>query len=299
MLRRRILLILILGLFALPTQAQLFIFASPTIANVPYNSENPHPRHVLDIYLPENENDEMLPTLFLIHGGGYVFGNKRSVGGFAQRFADLGYAVVTPSYRLAPADPYPAPIEDLFCALAWTHANADQYNFDMTRLAIVGESAGANAAAMLTAIDDPASFLTDCPYHLPENHTVRGVVAYYIYSDLSTCDCKEAKLASSMYLSVAPGDFESDSLAVVWGEASPLVWLDGDEPPFLLLHGVNDEIIEVSETLHFAEALTRWNIPHEMLLVDARQHAFIADFGDPAATEAADTVAAFLDDVMN
>lgn len=287
-------LLLVMCLMIFPVQAQLS--PAPTYFNVSYTPSNAQNRHILDIYLPEDRGDDPLPTLFVIHGGGYVFGDKLVTQGFNQHFAELGYAVVAPNYRLAPRHTFPTQLEDLFCALAWTHQHAADYGFDTTRLALVGESAGANAAALIAAIDDPSHYLTDCPYQLPDSDWVQAVVAYYLFADLSTCECNEARFAAALYLGVSPADMDDPA---VWGEASPLNWLNGNEPPFLLIHGVNDRIVEQSETLAFAQALDNWRVPYDLLLVEAREHAFISDFDDPAGIEAAAAAAAFLARVLD
>jgi acetyl esterase/lipase len=90
------------------------------------------------------------PALYWIHGGGLVLGN---VGMDDLRCADLveqlGIVVASVEYRLAPAFPYPTPLEDCAAGLAWLFAKAETLAIDATRVAIGGGSAGAGLAAAL------------------------------------------------------------------------------------------------------------------------------------------------------
>lgn len=93
------------------------------------------------------------PCVLWIHGGGFVIGNaamSQPTGGLVAR--ELGVLVVSPEYRLAPEDPFPAALEDCYTTLKWIHDNADEINVDPTRIAIAGESAGGGLAAALAQL---------------------------------------------------------------------------------------------------------------------------------------------------
>lgn len=88
-------------------------------------------------------------AIYYIHGGGMVIGNHRDRDlvdtlGWAR---ELGLAVVSVDYRLAPENPHPAPVEDCYAGLAWTAANAGELGIDLARLVICGGSAGGGLAA--------------------------------------------------------------------------------------------------------------------------------------------------------
>jgi acetyl esterase/lipase len=255
-------------------------------------------RQTLDVYLP-GEGETPLPTLLMIHGGGFVFGDKASMRTLAGHFVDEGYAVVAPNYRLAPRDVYPAAIEDVFCALAWTYAHADDYGFDATRIALMGESAGATAAAMLGAVDDVEMYLQGCAWPAPPAESVQAVIAYYPGFDLSTCDCEFAKEMAAEYLGVEYIDDAAYMASVTerFAQATPLYWVDGDEPPFLLIHGLDDDVVPASESQHFRETLHDVGGQAKLLLVPGEGHAFIMR---PSALEDKSLAAvdSFLDGVL-
>jgi acetyl esterase/lipase len=91
-----------------------------------------------------------LPALLWIHGGGYVVG-KPEMDDFdiKRKVTELGCAVVSVDYRLAPETPFPGPVEDCYAALKWLHGSAADLGVDTARIAIGGASAGGGLAAAL------------------------------------------------------------------------------------------------------------------------------------------------------
>lgn len=89
--------------------------------------------------------------LVFLHGGGWVFGDLDTHDAMTTRIAaEARCAVLAVGYSLAPERPYPAALDDCDRAFAWAVANATQLGLDPSRVAIGGESAGANLAAAVT-----------------------------------------------------------------------------------------------------------------------------------------------------
>ena len=92
-------------------------------------------------------------AMLWIHGGGFIIGNplqdELSSAGFAK---ELGIVVAAVSYRLAPQQPFPAPMDDCYAALKWLHGEATRLEFDPARIIIAGASAGGGLAAGLTLL---------------------------------------------------------------------------------------------------------------------------------------------------
>lgn len=99
------------------------------------------------LYVPEGA-DEKPPLTLYYHGGGWVIGTIETHDATCRALAQKsGSAVLSVAYRLAPENPYPAPVEDCYDALVWAASNAGQLGIDATRLAVAGDSAGGNLAA--------------------------------------------------------------------------------------------------------------------------------------------------------
>jgi len=106
------------------------------------------PEVAVRIYRPEGSDSEVLPCVFEIHGGGFLMGSIAMMEDWCQNVAaELGAAVVSVDYRLAPEHPFPAGLDDCYAALSWTASHADALRIDPGRIAIAGQSAGGGLAA--------------------------------------------------------------------------------------------------------------------------------------------------------
>jgi acetyl esterase/lipase len=104
------------------------------------------------VYSPPRE-DALLPGLLWIHGGGYVLGSAELDAPNAKRMALVASCVVVSvDYRLAPENPFPAPVEDCYAALHWMASHAADLGVDNSRLAVGGASAGGGLAAGLALL---------------------------------------------------------------------------------------------------------------------------------------------------
>ena len=100
------------------------------------------------IYRPSNSSD--LPIALMYHGGGWVIGDLTTADGQSREICRNAQAIViSVDYRLAPENKYPAAVDDCYSALEWVHENAASIGGDSSRIAVVGDSAGGNLAAVV------------------------------------------------------------------------------------------------------------------------------------------------------
>lgn len=114
-------------------------------------AEPAHERQVLDIYAPVDARK--LPVVFWIHGGGWQAGDKTSVQLKPQTFVDRGFVFVSTNYRLLPNVDMDTIIRDIAKSLHWVHDHIANYGGDPGRVLVMGHSAGAQLAALIS-IDD-------------------------------------------------------------------------------------------------------------------------------------------------
>jgi acetyl esterase len=101
------------------------------------------------LYLPSA--DRPLPLLVFLHGGGWMLGDLDTHDAMSRHLAArAGCAVLGVGYRLAPEHPFPAGLDDAFAAFAWARREAEALGCDPLRIALGGESAGANLSAAIT-----------------------------------------------------------------------------------------------------------------------------------------------------
>ncbi|MDP4095236.1 alpha/beta hydrolase [Paenibacillus sp. P96] len=105
----------------------------------------------VNIYEPTKKNQDQLPAVLWMHGGGFVFGLSPVDDGLCETLVKTAdCVVVSVDYRLAPEHPYPAAIEDCYEALLWMSEASEELNIDLSRLAIAGQSAGGGLTAALS-----------------------------------------------------------------------------------------------------------------------------------------------------
>lgn len=245
--------------------------ADEAIRDLPYSDDSP--RQILDVYLP-SKGDGPYPTILGIHGGGFISRSKAVYRDLGPFYAANGYAFVAMNYRMLPGHTYPAQVEDSFCALAWLHANAEEYGFDPNRVVVTGGSSGGYLASMVGTVDDPSIYLEDCPNEYPSTDAVQAAVIYYGLYDFTNPD----HLSPSDLALLQPfwGAAYQDIPAERLEEMSPIAHIDGSEPPFIILHGTADKRHPSVWSERFAAALEEAGVDVELVLLPDVGHAFEA-----------------------
>jgi acetyl esterase/lipase len=254
-------------------------------------------RQILDLYLP----DEAMPQtiVLILHGGGFASGghSTESVLDLVNLMLVHDYAVASATYRFQPADPFPAQVEDAFCALAWVYAQGETYGYDPQNVFLLGDSAGGLLVNLLATLETPADVATACELDaIPDGRRASGVMALAGPSDISATGYDNR-------VDMIPQDQPED----FYQRFSPLYQVTSDRllPPFLLIHGEDDAIVPVSESENFADVLEAAQARVELVTLPGADHAwyewsrrdqrvlfgamlfFIADILQPAGSRSA------------
>jgi len=234
------------------------------------SADGPHGAIPLRLYRPiGSPADAMLPGLVYYHGGGWVIGDLDTNDTLCRELANgAGCAVVAVDYRLGPENRFPAGVDDCIAATRWVRANAADLGIDPLLLAVGGDSAGGNLAAVVTialrdAGDPPLAFqlliypATDMGRTAP-SHTSNGQ-GYVLTSDTIT-------YFHDHYISDAAHDLD-------W-RASPLLHPDLSRlPPALVLTAGFDPLRD--EGLAYADALAAAGNTTSYVCFDRQIHGFI------------------------
>lgn len=279
--------------FRLASRAgQLHPKASPArhhvevIRDLPYFDGSTLAEHRLDVWRPTDRKGP-LPVVLYVHGGGFRILSKETHWVMALAYARRGYLVFNISYRLAPRHPYPAAVEDACAAYEWVTRHAAAYGGDLSRLALAGESAGAN---LVTALAVAAC------YQRPEPFTKRvfatGVVpravlpacGIFQVSDVARFGRRKKLPAwlmdrlhetSDAYLRTVDATKEG-----MLDLADPLKLFERGErparplPPFFLPVGTKDPLLD--DTRRLKAAFDRLGVECEARYYPGEPHAFHA-----------------------
>ncbi|MGH9019847.1 MAG: alpha/beta hydrolase fold domain-containing protein, partial [Acidimicrobiales bacterium] len=219
--------------------------------NVAYG---PAERHRLDVWRSPTAAPGA-PVVFYVHGGAWTFGDKRDQGRpMLHEFVARGWVVVTCNYRLAPQHPWPAQMHDVVRTLAWVKHHVADYGGDPDRVVIAGLSAGGHLASLAAlCADDPAwrpEDLTDVT-----DWSVRGAIPFAGVLEMTGDEEYWHGLGRGLrhLLEGRVIQLPYEGNEETYRAASPLHRITEGAPPFLVVQGTNDTLVDV----HVARAFVR------------------------------------------
>jgi acetyl esterase/lipase len=214
------------------------------------------PRQKLDVYLPK----KMMPpakVVIFFYGGSWRGGSKTDYRFVAQALTSRGFIVVLPDYRVYPQVIFPAFVEDGAAAVRWVRDNISTYGGDTNHLHLMGHSAGSHIAALLTL---------DASY-------------------LKAVGLKRNVIRATATLS-GPYDFTPHPLdrpvfgmgtneTAINSNIEPITFVDGKEPPMLLVQGLRDNIVAPSNAVSLAARIRETGGEVEYIAYPKRGHAAV------------------------
>jgi acetyl esterase/lipase len=228
----------------------------------------------LDVYRRKDVDVRNAPVLVQVHGGGWTIGDKSQQGLLLMnRMAARGWVCVAMNYRLAPKHPFPAQIEDVKRAIAWTRQHIASYGGDPSYLVITGGSAGGHLAALAALTPGVREYQ---PGFEDADTSVSACVPFYGVYDLAGITGDRSAIEMRDYF-LGPRVFRKDPKADLaeFELASPISHVVPDAPDFFVIHGDHDGLVSVRQARAFVAKLREVSTGVVTYLeLPGTQHAF-------------------------
>jgi acetyl esterase/lipase len=214
----------------------------------------------LDVYQPAKKGKNR-PAVVVVHGGGWTQGDKALFAQQGNQLAERGFVAFSANYRLAPAHPYPAAVDDIEAAVEWVRKHAKEYGVDAKRIGALGGSAGGHLVSLLA---------TDGEGSLKTGHRLAAAVSWSGPMDfVSLAPAAEAAPDGSIptFLGCAP-----DACPDTYAEASPITHVDKTDAPMLLVNSTM-ELVPQSQTDAMKAALDDAGVANQEIILSGRAHS--------------------------
>jgi acetyl esterase/lipase len=230
------------------------------------------PRQSLEIAYRPNDVSPT-PLILFIHGGSWIGGDKAIMRRYQNQVVDAGYAYVSMNYRfITSGATYLDMLDDIELTIRFLKDFSSDLNLDTTKMAIVGESAGAHLA-MLYAYrnDSPIPIEFAMALVPPVDFTDPG---YLSFGDPDA----QLLLANGLMATslMSPDDILEDGYPASWIDASPVTHL-ANAIPTLIGYAGQDELIPMSNMQRFLEASSNINAPIQAILFPNSSHSLSGD----------------------
>ena len=232
-------------------------------ANIRYDK---YPETVLDILQPSAPALGNRPGVIVIHGGGWVEGDKESMlDRYCLPFIRHGFVVANVEYRLAKAAPAPAAVSDVLQAAQWFHDHAAQYKVDPNRILVTGSSAGGHLALMVGMTPASAGLLANPGPPVK----IAGVIDFFGIADVADqLGGPNAREYAVQWIPEQPNRME------LARRISPMTYVRKGLPPILALHGDADPVVPYEQSVNLTKAIRSAGGDAELITVPGGKHGF-------------------------
>jgi len=226
----------------------------------------------LDIYQPRTSATKLRPCIVWIHGGGWRSGNK---SGGAARLNPLvatgDYVGVSVDYRLVDVGIWPAQIHDCKAAIRYIRANFGNLGVDPDKIGVWGASAGGHLVSLLGTSGDVKDLEGDLGT-TGVSSRVACVVDFCGPSDFLLSGIGAARLGEQINIALFGGPLKEKEDAA--RQASPASHVTADDPPFLIMHGTNDNTVNIRQAERLYAAQKQAGASTIFVKVDGGGHGF-------------------------
>ncbi|MBP7623591.1 MAG: alpha/beta hydrolase [Xanthomonadales bacterium] len=208
----------------------------------------------VDIYRAPDAPDHA-PLILFFYGGTWRYGERAWYRFVGESLADHGFVVMIPDYRTAPDVAFPAFVEDAARAAAFARSQAEHYGADPARMVLMGHSAGGHIGALLAT---DARWLAAVGMKPRDFRAFIGLAGPYDFLPIWNPRMKQ----------VFPDEANG-------ADTQPIHFVDGDEPPMLLLRGDQDIIVLPRHNEEMAALLRAAGVPVESRTYEGVGHSQI------------------------
>jgi acetyl esterase/lipase len=228
----------------------------------------------LDLYVPEAKPGVKIPLVIWIHGGAWRGGSKE--GNHALWLLKDGFATASINYRLSNEVRFPGQIEDCKAAVRFLRAHAAEYGFDGDHIGVWGSSAGGHLALLLGTTGGVRALdgNNDAP---SVSSRVQAVCDFFGPTDLLTTSSQAGPQSQ-----VQHDDPSAPEAELIGGPvqqnpekalaASPVNYVTPEDPPFLIVHGENDQLVPVGQSWELYGMLQKAGVKSEIHIVAGGGH---------------------------
>jgi prolyl oligopeptidase len=212
---------------------------------------------LLDAWTPQGPGP--FPVAIIVHGGGWSSGNKRAdIMPLFVPLCNAKFVWFSIDYRLAPAHRWPDCLTDLNSAIVWIKANAARFGGDPKRIAIIGESSGAQMICLAEALATPET-------------RVAAVVGFAPPNDMVADTERRGGLSPSAQQLLGMKLFD-DKAREILKEMSAINYVTAAYPPMLLIHGTADKSVLYQQSLNFQARLRQLGVPCDLITIENAPH---------------------------
>lgn len=232
----------------------------------------------MDIYLPEGRSGDKTKSIILIHGGGWNAGSKSDFASYIDTFQKRlpDYAIFNIEYRLFNgSNLFPTQENDIRSAIDFIVKNSLEYGVNKTKFSLLGVSAGAHLA-----------LLQAYKYNEPR---IQAVVDFFGPTDLTAMYNNPWHPMVTYALQMITGTTPSAN-PLAYKESSPVNYITAQSPATLILHGSNDQVVDVSQSKLLKKNLDKAGVANELVIYNGERHGWYGK----SMTNSFDRIEAFL-----
>lgn len=214
-----------------------------------------------------------VPAILFLHGGAWRDGRRDAPNPVQYELAQRGYVCFQADYRLSQEGVFPAQLHDVRAAINWIKDNAVAWGVDPNRIGVWGMSAGAHLALLAAYAQDA---MTE-----PETRPVRVQAVAAVMPTTDILGIYRFRLNQKNVRSdlVGPASPESqllggnpEQLQDLARAASPISYVNPNNPPTWLVHGIHDETVPVQQSQTLATMLGKAKVRRQLVLLAGLGH---------------------------